>query len=558
MASESRKVLRDFPARGCATTKGIAWKRKTLRDLHARGCGPRKTLRRKTPVLAALPRPALRHERNQRPSLRLAAGSLEKIVGRHRAPGRRHDAGHDIVDGCALALDIALDDLGVRDANGFSEPAQRDVVVLEIRFKLHDKAMSITDTSCQGEIVHHGNLHRVSVVHSGPMNRIKELREARGWTMQELADRVVPTTTAPTINKIEKEQRGLTEKWMRRLALALGCAPAELLVLDEAYPRYIQPADIQPTIDVPETTAAKRLKEARKAAAYRSAADFARVVADDVHEYTYRSYENGTRALTIEAAKVYAQKIGVSWQYLIFGEDVITDTAPSRPPAKLLAAGLTENIREWLALEPGRTAAGLSRAAGLNPTAVRDILKGRSRSPKHEIIVALARAMDMTVDTLTAKPGAGPPEIDQGIDYAGEEYAAIGMYDVRVSAGPGAITHDEQPIAWHLFRIEMLRTVTNADPSRLALLRVDGDSMWDTLHSGDHVLVDRSVTRIGRDGLYVIRAGLSDELQVKRVQVQPDARITIRSDNPAYENYADVDPDEVTVLGRVVWLGRQV
>ena len=287
------------------------------------------------------------------------------------------------------------------------------------------------------------------------MNRIKELREARGWTMQELADRVVPTTTAPTINKIEKEQRGLTEKWMRRLALALGCAPAELLVLDEAYPRYIQPADIQPTIDVPETTAAKRLKEPRKAAAYRSAADFARVVADDVHEYTYRSHENGTRALT-------------------------------------------------------------------------------------------------------AKPGAGPPEIDQGIDYAGEEYAAIGMYDVRVSAGPGAITHDEQPIAWHLFRIEMLRTVTNADPSRLALLRVDGDSMWDTLHSGDHVLVDRSVTRIGRDGLYVIRAGLSDELQVKRVQVQPDARITIRSDNPAYENYVDVDPDEVTVLGRVVWLGRQV
>jgi phage repressor protein C with HTH and peptisase S24 domain len=47
---------------------------------------------------------------------------------------------------------------------------------------------------------------------------------------------------------------------------------------------------------------------------------------------------------------------------------------------------------------------------------------------------------------------------------------------------------------------------------------------------------------------------------VKRVAANPvTGRITVISDNKElYPNFADLRPDEISVIGRVVWLGRQV
>lgn len=61
-------------------------------------------------------------------------------------------------------------------------------------------------------------------------NRIREWRERRGLTMHELGQRV--GTEASQINKLEKGSRRLTAEWMSRLARALDCAPADLLVPD--------------------------------------------------------------------------------------------------------------------------------------------------------------------------------------------------------------------------------------------------------------------------------------------------------------------------------------
>lgn len=58
-------------------------------------------------------------------------------------------------------------------------------------------------------------------------NRIKELRESRDLTQQQLADLV--GSTKQQIGRLEKSQRQLTEAWMQRLARALQCHPAELL-----------------------------------------------------------------------------------------------------------------------------------------------------------------------------------------------------------------------------------------------------------------------------------------------------------------------------------------
>lgn len=59
------------------------------------------------------------------------------------------------------------------------------------------------------------------------MNRIREIRLARGLTESELARRV--GTSQPQIRRLEAGQRRLTEEWMRRIAKALDVRPADLL-----------------------------------------------------------------------------------------------------------------------------------------------------------------------------------------------------------------------------------------------------------------------------------------------------------------------------------------
>ncbi|MBF0561611.1 MAG: helix-turn-helix transcriptional regulator [Alphaproteobacteria bacterium] len=70
------------------------------------------------------------------------------------------------------------------------------------------------------------------------MNRIKEFRVRAGLSMEALATRV--NTTAPTINKLEKGHRRLNTEWMDRLAVALGCKPADLIA--EASPSHREPS----------------------------------------------------------------------------------------------------------------------------------------------------------------------------------------------------------------------------------------------------------------------------------------------------------------------------
>ncbi|HSV28777.1 MAG TPA: helix-turn-helix transcriptional regulator [Candidatus Omnitrophota bacterium] len=57
-------------------------------------------------------------------------------------------------------------------------------------------------------------------------NRIREIRQDRGLSQEQLADKV--GTTKAQISKLEKSQRRLTDQWMRRLAVALECHPGEL------------------------------------------------------------------------------------------------------------------------------------------------------------------------------------------------------------------------------------------------------------------------------------------------------------------------------------------
>ncbi len=131
------------------------------------------------------------------------------------------------------------------------------------------------------------------------------------------------------------------------------------------------------------------------------------------------------------------------------------------------------------------------------------------------------------------------------------EVAALPGHSLRTMNGRGAL-ENQQIVDYVSFQTEWLQRALNVDLRNLALVEVIGDSMSPTIDEGDLVLVDLREARFRHDGVYVLRTG--SDLAVKRLQRQPDGELLIRSDNPAYES-STVKPDDVALLGRVVWIG---
>lgn len=136
-----------------------------------------------------------------------------------------------------------------------------------------------------------------------------------------------------------------------------------------------------------------------------------------------------------------------------------------------------------------------------------------------------------------------------------EQLVHIQQLQVGASAGPGSLADDE--IAGSMaFGPKWLKQL-GTDPANLSLITVDGDSMDPTLCDGDDIMVDHSAAETHpRDGIYVLR--MDDVLLVKRLAVGPSGKISIRSDNPQYPDWDDVDVVTINIIGRVVWTGRKL
>ena len=64
---------------------------------------------------------------------------------------------------------------------------------------------------------------------NGGTNYLRAWRERLHITQEELAHRLDPPTTGAVISLLEEGERGLSAKWLRRLAPALKTTPGHLL-----------------------------------------------------------------------------------------------------------------------------------------------------------------------------------------------------------------------------------------------------------------------------------------------------------------------------------------
>lgn len=229
--------------------------------------------------------------------------------------------------------------------------------------------------------------------------------------------------------------------------------------------------------------------------------------------------------------------------------------------------------------------AELADRIGVKQQSIDQLEAGKVSRPRY--IVELSEALNIPLDWLRhgkgqvhlSRPTAGrdeaapdwsfEPEIETVsgpnsekalFELDGQAFALVPVYDARASAGPGALNADHpQPLYHNVFRQEWLKSVTPSTPDKLAVMRVAGDSMWDTLQDGDYILVDRAVQQCSRDGLYVIRYRDDDEVMVKRLIRHPSSKLLImKSDNPNYPPQMELQDGDLEIEGRVVWLSRSV
>ena len=197
--------------------------------------------------------------------------------------------------------------------------------------------------------------------------------------------------------------------------------------------------------------------------------------------------------------------------------------------------------------------ADLARAVGVSDNAIYKWVTGRG-NPGMLSLVNLAKAAGVSVEWLAT--GRGQPL--KARPETRTEPSANLVKPPTVSprrAGNKAGLSSPQLVDYLNFKPEWLKRIFNTEVQDVALIEVVGDSMSPTIDDGDLVVADTRETRFKSDGIYVIRNG--DDLSIKRVQREPDGKLTVRSDNQAYHTMT-IAPNALNFVGRVLWMGGRV
>ncbi len=201
-------------------------------------------------------------------------------------------------------------------------------------------------------------------------------------------------------------------------------------------------------------------------------------------------------------------------------------------------------------LRGGRSIKGLSVLAGID-CARWEAVEAEREELNPALAERLASAMGVSLmEVMEGQTGGVSRDLL-------DEFCLIPLYGVGVSAGDGALSEDASLARLALRREWIVRRGLDSDS--LLAVRVEGDSMAPELGDGDMLIVDRSQAEVLVDTLYVLRLGAA--VYCKRVQRLPGRRLLVSSINPAYPSFKidpAAPPEDVCVIGRVVWACREL
>ncbi len=239
----------------------------------------------------------------------------------------------------------------------------------------------------------------------------------------------------------------------------------------------------------------------------------------------------------------------------------------SGPPTEPESSGFHARLNLLL---PGfKSVRAFATASGVSQTGLQRLLNGGE--PTLSTLVALARAAQVSIEWLATGDGPmrhhttplAPVAAPVCYDTLGnpvdlDEFVFIPRFNLQASAGYGSSSEAEKPLFSMAFRRYWVNNYLHANPRDLSVISVKGDSMEGVLNERDVILLNHADTQ-PRHGLYVLR--INNDLVVKRIQPLPGGRLQVSSANESYLPF-ELDlgqiGQDVAIVGRVLWFGRQI
>ncbi len=196
----------------------------------------------------------------------------------------------------------------------------------------------------------------------------------------------------------------------------------------------------------------------------------------------------------------------------------------------------------------------LARRVGVSQSAIQKLASGNAYGSAH--LHKIARELGTSAAFLageTDDPSEGAVPLPT-IEAMAEQLDLVPIAEVDVSYGMGAAFMDDAPLVTiRQFPRDWVGAITTSPSSCLFIARGRGTSMEPTLRNGDMLIIDRSERQVrDQDELWAFTIG--DIGMIKRLRIRGE-KVTILSENPNVpEDYAH--PDEINVVGRVIFIGR--
>jgi|GEM_PF-94234 phage repressor protein C with HTH and peptisase S24 domain len=190
----------------------------------------------------------------------------------------------------------------------------------------------------------------------------------------------------------------------------------------------------------------------------------------------------------------------------------------------------------------------VAKEAGVPLGTLNETLAGKAEPP-FSVVTALARRFGRSVEWLERGE-------ENSSLAASDDYVAIPRYEMRISAGRGAVVEGAGEASELLmFRASWVRSL-GLNPKLCHIITVEGQSMEPTLYEDDIILVNTAERRPTSNGIFAI--AVDDRALVKRIQLRHDGSVILVGDNK-HERDEIIPSDQVAdlrIIGRVRWYAR--
>lgn len=197
----------------------------------------------------------------------------------------------------------------------------------------------------------------------------------------------------------------------------------------------------------------------------------------------------------------------------------------------------------------------LANTCNLSYEAIRQWYTGDSKNIRNDNLTAIAKRFNTTTDwILTGKE----TKTSDNRMFSSIKKQNDNIISMPILLDQSTIDNQFNVLAGIDMNIENLKKLVNfTDSNKLQPYSMPDDSMKNTFDIGDWLLIDQAITKIDKNGVYLVN--YLHEQCVRRFQLSPNKDWLMIPDNSNYQTFP-IKTDDLIVIGKVIyaWNGRRI